>query len=149
MRKGIVAICFLLVCPMLLAQTLLDNSSVVKMLKSGLSEDVIISAINASPANYNTSAEGLIALKKAGASDKLVAAIVVRNAHAATEKPTIFPAPAPELPPVAAPVPMLRSRGCTRHVHWQWIVWVCIAKTFMVPGKRLIPRWSISRLVAF
>ena len=106
MRKGIVAICFLLACPMLLAQALLDNGSVIKMLKSGLSEDVIISAINASPANYNTSAEGLIALKKAGASDKLVAAIVVRNAHAATEKPTIFPAPTPELQPVAAPVPI-------------------------------------------
>ncbi len=106
MRKGIVAICFLLVCPMLLAQTLLDNSSVIKMLKSGLSEDVIISAIDASSANYNTSAEGLIALKKAGASDKLVAAIVVRNAHAATEKPTVFPAPTPEPPPAAAPVPI-------------------------------------------
>jgi hypothetical protein len=106
MRKGIVAICFLLLCPMLLPQTMLDNGSVIKTLKSGLSEGVIISTINASPANYNTSAEGLIALKKAGASDKLVAAIVVRNANAATERPTIFPAPAPEPPPVAAPVPI-------------------------------------------
>ena len=35
MRKGIVAICFLLFCPTLLAQMPLDNSSVIKMLKAG------------------------------------------------------------------------------------------------------------------
>ena len=106
MRKGIVAICFLLFCPTLLAQMPLDNSSVIKMLKSGLSQDLIISTINASPGYYNTSAEGLIALKKAGASDKLVAAIVVRNDHTATEKPTIFPAPTPTPPAVTVPAPL-------------------------------------------
>ena len=106
MRKRVVAICFLLVCPMLLAQMPLDNSSIIKLLKSGISEDLIISTINASTGHYNTSAEGLIGLKKAGASDKVVAAIVVKNAHTAEERPTIFPAPTPE-PPVAVPVPLV------------------------------------------
>jgi hypothetical protein len=107
MRKGILAICLLLVCQMGLAQKPLDNSSIIKLLKSGLSDDLIVSTINASPGYYNTSAEGLIALKKAGASDKVVAAIVVKNAHTASEKPsfTIFPAPIPE-PTVTVPVPL-------------------------------------------
>jgi hypothetical protein len=93
---------------MLLAQMPLDNSSIIKLLKSGISEDLIISTINASTGHYNTSAEGLIALKKAGASDKVVAAIVVKNAHTAGEKPafSVFPAPTPDPPVTVAKVPL-------------------------------------------
>jgi hypothetical protein len=94
MRKGMLLFCFLLVCPVLLAQKQLDNNSIVTLLKGGISEDVIISTVNESRGYYDTSASGLIALKKAGASDKVIAAIVVKNAKTASEKPTIFPAPA-------------------------------------------------------
>jgi hypothetical protein len=57
----------------------LDNDSVIKMTKAGLSDDLIISTIGGQPGNYNTSADGLIALKGAGVSDKVVAAIVTKG----------------------------------------------------------------------
>lgn len=111
MRKGILAFCFLLASPILLAQKPQDNSSIIKLLKAGISDDLIVSTVNTSPGYYDTSANGLILLKRAGASDKVVAAIVVKNAHTAGEKATIFPTPTPEPTPepvrlpLAAPVP--------------------------------------------
>jgi hypothetical protein len=106
MRKGILVLCLVLICPMLLGQKPLDDNSIITLLKGGISDDVIISTVNASRGYYDTSANGLIALKRAGASDRVIAAIVVKNAKNASEKPTIFPAPAPDPapPPKAAAV---------------------------------------------
>ncbi len=47
-------------------------------MKSGLSEDLIVTTINASPGNYDSSADGIVALKRGGASDKVIAAIVTK-----------------------------------------------------------------------
>jgi hypothetical protein len=102
MRKSFLALVFLAFCPLLVAQQSLNNDSVIKLVKAGLSEDLIISTINASPGSYDTSADGLIALKTAGASDKEVSAIVVKaSAGAQTVQPPI-PAQAPVTAPGAA-----------------------------------------------
>jgi hypothetical protein len=77
MRNGILAI-VLVLCPVLFAQEALDNASVVKLVKAGLSEDLIVTTINSSAGKYDTSANGLIALKKAGATDKEIAAMVLK-----------------------------------------------------------------------
>ena len=45
-----------------------QRRSVVKLVKAGLSEDLIVTTINSSAGKYDTSANGLIALKKAGAT---------------------------------------------------------------------------------
>src|ERR1019366_160127 len=103
MRKGILAICFLLVCQMLPAQKPLDNPSIIRLLKAGLSEDLIVSAVNGSLGHYDTSAAGLIALKRAGATDKVIAAIVSKRLR--DEKPKIFPAPTSAEPSYVAPSP--------------------------------------------
>jgi hypothetical protein len=58
----------------------LTNSDVVKMQSAGLGESVILSSVNSQPADYDTSTDGLIALKKAGVSDSVVAAMISRNA---------------------------------------------------------------------
>jgi len=79
---------------LLLAQQGLDNDAVVKMMKAGLSDDLIISTISAQPGNFNTSADGLIALKSAGVSDKVVAAIVSKGSGP-TPGAAAAPAPAP------------------------------------------------------
>jgi len=92
MRKSLLAALFLAFCPLLIAQQSLNNDSVIKLIKAGLSEDLIISTINASPATYDTSANGLIALKTAGASDKIVTAIVMRGSGAAVMAPAAAPA---------------------------------------------------------
>ena len=99
MRKSFVVIVFLAFCPLLVAQQAFNNDSVIKLVKAGLSEDLIISTINGDAGNFDTSAEGLIALKTAGASDKEVAAIVVKAS------PTAQTAPSPILSqPVQAAV---------------------------------------------
>jgi hypothetical protein len=105
MRKGILAICVLLICQMLSAQKPLDNASIIRLLKAGLSEDLIVSTVSGSPGYYDTSTDGLIALKRAGATDKVVAAIVLKNARLGGEKPKIFP-PQKSEDPVSTPVPL-------------------------------------------
>jgi hypothetical protein len=82
MRNGILTLVLLLFCPVLFAQQALDNQSVIKLVKAGLSEDLIVTTINSSPGTYDTSANGLIALKKAGASDKVIASVVVKASGA-------------------------------------------------------------------
>ncbi|MGA2085883.1 MAG: DUF2846 domain-containing protein [Terracidiphilus sp.] len=84
------------------AQKALNNDSVIKLVKAGLSDDLIVSAINASPGTYDTSADGLIALKTAGASDKVLSAIVQK---ASPPPPAAIPAPVPAPAPLATPAP--------------------------------------------
>ena len=91
MRKIILTIVFLAICPLVVAQQALNNDSVIKLVKAGLSDDLIVSTVSASAGTYDTSADGIIALKTAGVSDKVVAAILAKAS-----------APAP----VAAPVPV-------------------------------------------
>jgi hypothetical protein len=62
------------------AQQGLTNSDIIKMQSAGLSESVILASVNGQPAAYDTSTDGLLALKKAGVSDTVVAAMISRNA---------------------------------------------------------------------
>ena len=90
-------------CPMMLAQQSatqsLSNDTVVKLVKAGLSDDLIIS-INALPGVYDTSPDGLIALKGAHVSDPVIAAILLKPSSTAST---------PKAPPLKArPLPLLR-----------------------------------------
>ena len=80
MRKTFIALVFLIAGSVLLAQQALNNDGVIKLVKAGLSDDLIVSTISASPGTYDTTANGLIALKTAGVSDHVVTAVVVRSA---------------------------------------------------------------------
>jgi hypothetical protein len=99
MRKSIFAGLCLLVVPVLLAQQMLNNDTVIKMVKAGLSDDVVITTINASPGHYDTSADGLIALKSGGASDKIISAIMAR---ASSGSPAAAPAGSSATPAITA-----------------------------------------------
>jgi hypothetical protein len=79
MRKSILAAAFLVSCLLLVAQQALNNDAVIKLVKSGLPEDQIVSIINASQGTYDISSEGLIALKSAGASGKIIVAVVEKG----------------------------------------------------------------------
>ena len=99
MRKSFLAIVFMAICPLLVAQQAMNNDSVMKLVKAGLSDDLIVSTINASPGIYDTTAEGLIALKAAGASDKVVSAIVMKASGVTPAAPAAAaPAPGSNLP---------------------------------------------------
>jgi hypothetical protein len=79
---------------LLSAQTALNNEGVIKLIKAGLSDDLIVSVVSTVPGRYDASADGLIALKSAGASDKVVATIVLKAASAtAITKEVASPAP--------------------------------------------------------
>ena len=109
MRKYILAMVFLAISPLLYAQLSLNNEAVIKLVKAGLSDDLIITTINLMPGSYDTSPDGLIALKSAGASDKVVGAIVTKAAAAAPPPPAPaapIPPPEPAVPePAPAPAP--------------------------------------------
>ena len=84
MRKIFLSIMLLAFCQLLLGQQSLNNDAVVKLVKAGLTDDLVVSTVNAQPGTYNTSVDGIIALKAAGVSDKVVAAIVAKAASLVT-----------------------------------------------------------------
>ncbi|HTU50971.1 MAG TPA: hypothetical protein VMF56_10270 [Acidobacteriaceae bacterium] len=65
------------------------NDSVIKMVKAGMSDSIVISSINSQPAHFSLSANDLIALKQAGVSDAVMAAMIAKNAPAAPPTPNI------------------------------------------------------------
>ena len=85
MRKCIIAfIASLLLCASFAAQAM-NNDEVLKLVKAGLSEALILQSIETAPAPaFDTSAAGLVALKSGGASDAVVAKILSRRSAAAT-----------------------------------------------------------------
>jgi hypothetical protein len=75
--------------------------------KAGLSDDLIVSTVNASAGTYDTSANGLIALKTAGVSDKVLAALVVKSSGAAQPAPAATPGA--QTQPAGPPPPPFHS----------------------------------------
>ncbi|MGD0870943.1 MAG: hypothetical protein ABSB88_15415 [Bryobacteraceae bacterium] len=80
----VTALCF--------SQATLTNDSIIKMVKAGLSEDIVLSSVHSQPGKYSTGADDLIALKSAGVSDKIIAAMMNGGGAAA---PVAVAAPAP------------------------------------------------------
>lgn len=64
----------------LLAQTALTNDAIVKMVKAGLAEDVILNMIQSQPAQFTVTPDAMIALKGDGVSDKVIAAMAGKGA---------------------------------------------------------------------
>ena len=107
MRKGLVALLFLAFTSFLTAQQALNNDSVIKMVKAGLTDDAIVATINANPGAYDASPDGLIALKQAGVSNKVIDAIVAKSSASSSDsgQPSAPPPPEPPAPPQFAPLP--------------------------------------------
>lgn len=76
-------------------QKALTNADVIDMVKGGLAESVVISAIQVNPANYDVSPAGLLALKKAGVTSKEQDAMLAAMKAAAipASQPTAVPTP--------------------------------------------------------
>jgi len=77
----------------LLAQDPLTNSAIIRMVKSGLSETVILSVVNQQPGSYSTKVDDLIILKEAGVSDKIVAAMLAKASGSTPTTASAAPAP--------------------------------------------------------
>jgi hypothetical protein len=75
---------FVLSCVLVLGQSTLSNDSVMKMMKAGLGEDIIVNTINSQPGKYSTAPDDLIALKSAGMSDKIIGAMLAKMSTTTT-----------------------------------------------------------------
>jgi len=100
--------CMLLLCvpfASLAQQKPLTNADVINMVKGGLAESIIISAIQLNPANYDVSPTALLTLKKAGVTSKeqdaMLAAMKAASAPAAAAAPQP-PAQQPSESPASA-----------------------------------------------
>lgn len=79
---------------LLVAQDVLNNDAVLKMLKAGLSDDLVVNAINQQPGNYSVSVNDLIGLKTAGVPERVIAAMLNKN-HGGGAAPTVATSPSP------------------------------------------------------
>lgn len=80
-----VSICMPMIIPA--QQKPLTNKDVIDMVKGGLAESVVISAIQVNPANYDASPAALLALKKAGVTQKEQAAMLAAMKASAAAPP--------------------------------------------------------------
>jgi hypothetical protein len=90
MRKSLLlASIALLFLGTLFAQEVLNNDSVIKLVGSGLSEDMVVNIVKTQPGKFTLAPDDLIALKKAGVSEKIISAMLAKGAAAAsTDKPS-------------------------------------------------------------
>src|SRR5438309_6334540 len=88
MRSLKVGFSLVLICLLAAGQTALDNATILKLVKAGIGEDTIVGMVNQQQGRYALSADDMIALKTAGVSDKIIAAMVVRNNSTSGQPPT-------------------------------------------------------------
>ncbi len=69
----------LVFCFSLAAQSPMNNEGVVKLVKSGMTEDLILNVIQQQPGSYSFGAEDLVALKDAGVSEKIIEAMLAKS----------------------------------------------------------------------
>ena len=91
------------------AQEVLTNDSVISMVKGGLGEAVVLARIRSSPANFDTSTNSLLALKKAGVSDKVIEAMVSAPRSGAAAAVPSAPTPAAPSAGASAPPPSVSA----------------------------------------
>jgi hypothetical protein len=91
----------LLLALRLLTAEVLDNAAIVKMVSAGLGSDVIMLKIERSDGAFDTSTDGLIALKKAHVPDAVIRAVLVKGESASP----VPPVPAAIATPASRPAP--------------------------------------------
>lgn len=67
-------------------QQALTNDSIVKMVKAGLGESVIVSMIQSQPGDYSVTPNAMVALKSTGVTDKELAAMAVKGTTVAASE---------------------------------------------------------------
>jgi hypothetical protein len=65
----------------------LTNDTIIKLVKAGLSDDLILQTIAAQPGHYSTDADSLLKLKEAGVSDKVITGMVNKGRRKLTPEP--------------------------------------------------------------
>ncbi|MBL8230848.1 MAG: hypothetical protein JNL98_20305 [Bryobacterales bacterium] len=83
-----IALCVFALAAAALAQETLNNESIIKLVKSGLGEELILNVIRQQPGNYSMGADDLVSMKAAGVSERIITAMLARGRDgAAAPKP--------------------------------------------------------------
>lgn len=61
------------------AQDILTNDAVLKMVKAGLAENLVVSMVQNQPGKYSMTPDDLVKLKEQGVSDKVLAAMIAKG----------------------------------------------------------------------
>lgn len=64
--------------PKLAPAKAITNDAVIRMVKAGLGDDLIVQTISTQPGQYTTDPDSLVALKQAGVTDRVITAMVNR-----------------------------------------------------------------------
>lgn len=86
----------------LLAQQQLNNEAIVKLHNAGLGDDMMVNMVNSQPGQYAVGVDDVVALKQAGVSERVIAAMISKNSAPAAPAPAAAPPVAQAAPP--APV---------------------------------------------
>ena len=79
MRNPKLLLVFLMACGLANAQQVLNNDSIIKMVRAGLSDDVIVSMVESQSGKYSVGPDDLIALKNANVSARVINALVKKT----------------------------------------------------------------------
>ena len=80
-----------LLAPWLALAAPMTNDDVIKMVKSGLGEDIILQSISTSEPKFDTSAGGLVKLKQGGVNDRIIQQIMNRSSGTAAPQAAAAP----------------------------------------------------------
>jgi hypothetical protein len=61
------------------AQEVLNNDSIVKLVKAGMSEEIVLNMVKTQPAKFELGADEVLALKTGGISEKIIGAMILRG----------------------------------------------------------------------
>jgi hypothetical protein len=92
------ALALALVAALSVAQEVLTNEDILKLVKAGMSEEVILGTVGSKPGKYSLNVDDMIALKQAGVSDKVIAAMVAHIGNPAPAGLVTAPAITPTEP---------------------------------------------------
>ena len=97
----------------------LTNDDVITMVKSGMPESVVISAIQSRPGKFSTSTSELVRLHKAGVTENELNAMIARLEQRSVQAVSAFAAdkPRPSVPKTRMPTLVVTAGGSTQELH--------------------------------
>jgi hypothetical protein len=104
-----VVLCFSLAFA-LSAQEAMNNEGIIKLVKSNMSEDLILSIIRQQPGTYSLGATDLVALKEAGISERIIAAMLAKSKPDVAAGVSVDPA-SKQAPQAATRYPSIAKPG--------------------------------------
>ncbi len=97
----LIVLCLIaLMAASLQAQETLTNSDIIHMVEAGFDEATVIQAIEAGKPDFDTSVQGLISLKDAGVSEKIIRTILAtgKQMDSSSETPSLGEPTADDFP---------------------------------------------------